>query len=330
MIHVTEKVKHQLAARFGAPGHDLQYFAGGHEESDGILFLLPDADGQERLLKIMELPLEEAQERRTSERLAFICYLGNRGIPIVYPLPSENGALMEKASDGEKRYVGYVMNKHPGILLGHVSGDEQQIAFRQWGQAVGKLHKASLQYPLWKCLHEEENIPAEKQLLGWQQEWVGFWNWLKDQEVKEQWQLIRSRLEELPVDRDCYGFIHNDPHPYNVLYHEGKAVLMDFDVSNFHWFMTDVAIMIAGALIGVTDWFTRRPTMEQDQLIRTLLDGYCQEYPITPFWMEKLDLFLSYRRILLFAVFYDQFKQDPVKLATLKNSILEDTPIWRP
>jgi hypothetical protein len=44
-----------------------------------------------------------------------------------------------------------------------------------------------------------------------------FYEWCKDAEVKEQWLQMERQLAALTVNRDTFGFIHNDNHAYNLL-----------------------------------------------------------------------------------------------------------------
>jgi amicoumacin kinase len=53
---------------------------------------------------------------------------------------------------------------------------------------------------------------------------------------------MKDVLSQLPFTRDTYGFIHNDPHIQNILKKEERIILIDFDVANFHWFATDIAV----------------------------------------------------------------------------------------
>jgi amicoumacin kinase len=329
-IAVPVHVKNSLAARYGVKEEMLAFFAGGGSENDGTIYSFPAGEAV-HLLKIMGIPKEEPlAQNRIQERLSYVRYMGDRGIQIVYPLPSIGGQLMEVDEDGDgKRFAAYVMEKKPGCLMADVKAEERKTAFAEWGRTVGRLHAAAKTYPHWQCLPGEEDLESQECLLDWEWEWKGFYQWLKDEDVKKEWVTVRDRLRGLPKDRDSFGFIHNDPHAYNLLYHEGQATLLDFDVAVFHWFMTDVAIMVFGAVSLLNGWFSKELSQEDDELIRLLLDSYNKENPLTPEWLERLELFLEYRRILLFTVFYDQFQSQPEGLNTWKQGILARTPVWR-
>lgn len=93
-------------------------------------------------------------------------------------------------------------------------------------------------YPKWKWGGPDGDI----EVLVWKEEVKQFRDWCKDPEIKKCWSEMERYLEKLPMNRDCYGFIHNDPHLNNILKTETKTILIDFDVANFQWFATDIAI----------------------------------------------------------------------------------------
>jgi Ser/Thr protein kinase RdoA (MazF antagonist) len=149
--------------------------------------------------------------------------------------------------------------------------------------------------------------------LTWREEWQGFYDWCKDAEVKQKWVEIRLQLEQLPVTRQSFGFIHNDPHQYNLLADGDQITLLDFDVANHHWFANDLAIACQGLLFDVSGGI-QRPVTDREALhtfVRLLLEGYSRENSLSPEWIERLDVFIAYRRILLFTVMQDWISSQP-------------------
>ncbi len=319
MIPVPSSILAVLLERFKAP--TAEKFGGGREDSDGVVYAYPYGAGR-RLLKILAFPVEEQQKAIFcfEERLRFMRFLGENGAPVVYPLLSPQGNLYETCASETHGWVGYSMEIAAGESKPFDYWDED--AFRHWGQTVGKMHRLAQQYPSW----EASLNPADgKACLHWREEWDGFYHWCQDAEVRAKWVEIRERLEALPRTRQDFGFIHNDPHIANLMIGGGGQVTMlDFDVANHHWFITDLSIACQSIL------FTRaggmeRPLQDRAPLLRffeCFLAGYATENHLADFWLEQLDLFIAYRRILLFIAMYGWISSQPEQHAAWKQMIL--------
>jgi Ser/Thr protein kinase RdoA (MazF antagonist) len=196
---------------------------------------------------------EPEQVKRTTERLRLFNYLGSNGVSVVYPHHSTKGNLWEQIESGDMVYIAYIMNKASGQHVKTQKPDQwNETFFTRWGNVIGEFHAWARKYPNWQGSLEEE-LKKEKEsshlpLLGWQQEWEFFESVCQDDRIKEQWRELKRHLEQLPVRRDCFGFIHNDPHPGNLLIDGKRVTLLDFDVSRCGWFITDIAIAVHGAL----------------------------------------------------------------------------------
>lgn len=302
MIKVTEKALTALTLAFGIDKDALIYLGGGYEGSDGIVYTFGQK-GQEKVFKVMGIP-EQERERALEQmalRLEFVRFLGENGVDIVYPIPNEAKRLMESFHDAGTLFVGYVMErvcgKHPG------KEDLHPEFYRQYGRTIGKLHRLTRQYPLWKGGGPE----GDTGVLGWREEVRMFYNWCKDPEIKACWSQMEHTLEQLPVNRESYGFIHNDAHLHNMFKTQGKLVLLDFDVANFQWFAVDIAIAVQALL------FTKFGGMEKpvtdlrvlEEFLYAFMEGYELENHIDLFWLKNLDIFMHYRRMLIYTVFQD-------------------------
>lgn len=325
MIPVPEAVLESFAQTTGSEAAQLQYFGGGHEASDGIVYAFP-YQGSRRLLKIMALPEDNQQEGLfcLEERLKFVRYLGENGAPVVYPQFSPQGNLYETLLYDQHVWIATIMELIPGRVQKEKSWNP--AFFQRWGQAVGTLHRLARQYPSWLA---SENPESGKKLLTWQEEWQSFHDWCPDEAVKLQWVAIKAQLEALPVERDSFGFIHNDPHIWNVLADGERLTLLDFDVANHHWFVNDIAIACQNILIFLSGGMNG-PIHNRDKLLRFLalfLEGYNREHQLASNWLDRLDLFIAYRRILLFIVMNDWVRAQPKLHQSWKQMILSEPEI---
>jgi Ser/Thr protein kinase RdoA (MazF antagonist) len=325
MIPVPQPVLEELAGSFGTGADHLTHFAGGREESDGILYAYPHGDAQ-RLLKILAIPAAERRRGLLSlqERLQFMRFLGDNGARIAFPRRSPQGALHEIMDHEDHLWVGYSMGIAPGSTPRPDDWDEG--FFANWGQTVGMLHRLAGQYPSWQASIDPE---TGEPFLTWEEEWNVFYEWGQDEEVRAKWVEIRGQLEALPITRQVFGFIHNDPHAWNLLVDGEDITLLDFDVAYHHWFATDLGIACQSVLFAQTGGMDR-PVDDRGKLYRFLdlfLEGYEREHHLPPEWLDRLDLFVAYRRILLFTVMQGWIRSKPGRHASWKRMILDQPEV---
>lgn len=325
MISVPPTVLEALAHKFDLAAGSLTHFGGGREDSDGIVYAYPCQETR-RLLKVMAVP--EAEQRRglfcLDERLRLMRFLGENGAAVAFPLPSPHGNLYETHTADGHLWVAYGMPLAPGESKPFETWDE--ALFRGWGQAIGRMHRLAQQYPSWEASVDPENGQLT---LHWHEEWEGFYQWCQDEEVKQKWVEIGERLKALPRSRDAFGFIHNDPHIANLVADDGKVTMIDFDVANHHWFINDIAIACQSILFSHSGGM-ERPVGDRSKLLTFLhafLEGYERENRLSSFWLEQLDLFLAYRRILLFIVMHGWIQSQPEMHTAWKQMILEQPEI---
>ncbi len=324
MIPVPEPILVSLCAAFAIDRQSLAFLGGGRGDSDGIAYTYP-WQGQTRVLKILAIQGDQpAGLRCIEERLKFIHFLGEHGANIVYPIPCSNGSLLATvgAGDGGYTFVAYSMEKAEGS---HPSPDQWNAPlYRAWGKTVGRLHRIAQVYPSWRCSVVD---PASGEtVLGWEQEWQGFYDMSEDAEIRQRWLAMRQRLEALPIRRDSFGFIHNDPHIQNILVSGEQIVLLDFDVANYHWFINDIAIAMQGLLFAKTGGM-ERPLVDAVPLrafLESFMQGYETENHLDPFWLDQIDLFISYRRLLLFTVMQGWLGTKPDLRASWNAMIMEE------
>jgi amicoumacin kinase len=325
MIPVPKTVAASLARSFGITAAELSHFGGGREDSDGIVYAYPFG-ATRRLLKVMAIPAE-GQRRGLlclEERLRFMRFCGENGASIAFPLFSPQGRLYEMFASEAHLWVGYAMDMAPGKTP--KVDDWNPAFFRNWGQAIGRLHRLARQYPSWEASTDPDTGEA---FLTWREEWEGFHQWCQDEEVRQKWTEIGRLLESLPRTRESFGFVHNDPHIYNLLADGDEITLLDFDVANYHWFVSDVAIACQSVLFSISGGM-ERPVSDRMKLLAFLacfMEGYEREHLLAPEWLDWLDLFIAYRRILLFIAMRGWLQSKPEVLSSWKQMILSQPEV---
>jgi Ser/Thr protein kinase RdoA (MazF antagonist) len=321
MIPVPDDVLHALIHAYGAEPAAFEYFAGGQTFSDGVLYAGPIA-GARRLIKILALPEAEAGPGlfRFEARLRFAHYLGEHGASLAFPRPSPQGHLYETHRAADHLWVATAMDIVPGRTPRAERRDP--AFFRNWGQALGRMHRLARGYPSWRASVDPE---TGESALTWEEEWVSFRDWCQEDDVRARWVDLRAELGALPVTRASFGFIHNDPHLWNLQVDGDRVTVLDFDVANHHWFVNDLAIACQSVLF-VQSGGLDRPVSDRGALLgflSHLLEGYRRDHTLDPVWLGRLDLFIAYRRILLFIVMYDDLIAKPARHARWKRMIMD-------
>ena len=192
---------------------------------------------------------------------------------------------------------------------------------------IGQIHECTTTYALWRKPEPQELQEPPTQIHDWSEEWRSFDEWCQEDAIRERWHEILNNLAKLPVERDSYGMIHNDPHPWNILVEGSRLTLIDFEVAGYHWFMMDLGIATYAALCLAKP----EPRVDFNQytvaFLQSFLSGYRSAYKLDSYWLQQLPTFLSYRRILLFIVMYEETKKHPAQLNRWREMILKDEPI---
>jgi Ser/Thr protein kinase RdoA (MazF antagonist) len=200
------------------------------------------------------------------------------------------------------------------------------VFFAKWGETIGRLHHLAQQYPSWQASLDPETGEA---LLTWREECRGFTAWTQDADAKAAWADMERELDALPVTREVFGFTHNDPHIWNLLYDGERLTLLDFDVANHHWFINDLAIACQSILFEQTGGMDR-PVYDHDKLrafFGHVLEGYERQHHLATEWLNRLDLFIAYRRLLLFTVMQGWIGAKPDWRASWKRMIQARPPV---
>lgn len=302
-------------------GSNPEYFAGGHEWSDGTLFLM-DRDGEKHVLKLIQASSEHSPET-VLERMAFARFLAEHGIQTTKPVFSADNELVARYTHDDTTLLAVCWKFIPGTGIGNAAPHDLQTHYRNWGVLLGKMHRCAKLYPTWQ--HSEATDQQGKPIICRTAEWQVFYHWLQVESVKEAWLNLKLELDTLPVNRDNHGFVHNDAHTGNILQNEQGLVLLDFDVANFLWFALDLAICLNSEYARIMHHSSHEAQAGKLQklFIEPFMQGYAKENTLAEEELKRIGKFIHYRQFLMFAVFYNQIKENaPLHLEKMTQEIL--------
>lgn len=296
------------------------YFAGGHEWSDGTVYQY-FSGGLECLVKVMKASSPDMLTIVT-ERQQWTEFISQNGVSTIPPLRSESHNLVEPCVDG--KLLCYAWIKSQGSHIGPSDPRQRQDFYSKWGALLGRIHRLAQVYPTWR--HSDCMDAGGVPLISRAREVEHFRAWIQDDEVREAWMELNSRLDELPITRQNFGFVHNDTHPGNILIEDGRLVLIDFDVANYQWFILDLCICLFSEYAHAEHHSPHKALLPQmpELFIRPFMQGYRSENTLPEAEFAHVEDFIRYRRFLMFACFYDQIKSAaPQYLEQMKQELID-------
>ena len=301
MKPIKDEIRNELAGRFGINGDELSFLAGGREDSDGIVYTVLK-HGEKYVFKISQA----SDEEHVKNVLEFTHYLGKCGIQIGSPIANQNGNIYEKSKDNDTLLIATLMEYIDGYTPdADVLQKDTQLIY-EWGKLTGKMHNAAKKYPIWR------NVCENDERYGFEAEIDSFIRMSPNEFIREKWQDMKERLRTLPINRDTYGFIHNDNHQMNIIVSGTELSVIDFDCAECHFFVNDILLPVQGLLFDVSGGMMNpvsKPEVLRD-FYKYFLAGYQTENALDPFWFEQLGTFLEYRRLLLYTVLQGWLSND--------------------
>jgi Ser/Thr protein kinase RdoA (MazF antagonist) len=336
---VPESIKHDLCLRFGGTPESLRFLGGGRDWSDGVVFTFTPAAPvapRSKVLKIIEFEPDDAEGlARAGDKVRLVRTFGEQGARIAFPEPSPGGSLFETLEEGGRVFMAYVC----ALVRGRPLEKKDRLAhssayYRALGSLLGRLHTVSEARP--EMLANDGTSSVGGAIKGWRDEWEFFRTWCKDDEVGQAWERLRDELLRLPVDKAGYGFVHNDAHVWNILCDpewrhaasgdEPELTLIDFDCANYHWYMSDAAITLystLGLAAGGLETESGPPEGFREKAFAAFWEGYGRHRQPGQVWLDRLELFLHFRRCILFMPFQEETAKHPAWRERWKQRILE-------
>ena len=236
-------------------------------------------------------PVSLAQRRQTRAELEFIDYLAENKVSVARPLRTINGELFIETKLNGEDFIIMAFEMASGEFWNHNDPDKwNDRIFFNWGKLMGDMHRLTKDYKR----SDKYNI-----LDIFNRDYEGWGAYFDCLKVRPGiYKIIQELCDEFmtyPRDRDSYGLIHNDLHPWNFHIDGDKLTLFDFNDNIYGWFAMDVGI----ALYHGLDW-SRKNDAGYDftnAIIENFLKGYLSANHLSDFWLSKIPKFMKYRQI---------------------------------
>ena len=294
-LPVSQQLKRiELLARQALPlygiGHDATVRLLNYSEN--ATFLVQTPEGQRRVLRINR-PVYHPRTHLLSE-LAWVRAL-QRDTPVATAEPIAG-------LDGE--YVQHVW--HPRVpeprhcvlmhfLPGREPDDSNRVqSFALLGEVTARLHTHvrtwTPPFPLRRHRWDFEAMLGTDPLWGRWQDGLGMTP-AKRRHLDRLVTVLRSRIHAVGESPARFGLVHADLRAANLLVHEGRVAVIDFDDCGFSWFIYDLAAALS--------FIETHP--ELPAYVSAWLSGYLKVRPLSRPELLAIDTFILLRRMLLVA-----------------------------
>ncbi len=262
------------------------------------------------ILRFSERPIKHTTQ--INAEMDWLYYLSSNNINVSLPLKTDDGSFSASFIDDDKNYIISAFN-----MVGGQPWDKNDTSkwndrtFYNWGKAMGDIHRLTKDY----VPSDKSNVRSEftgREALSDSIKSCPSVNAIAEELIKE--------MMSLPKDKDSYGLIHYDIHPWNFLIDGDKINVFDFDDSLYGWFALDIGIALYhGLWWGRKDHAAPIPNDYTSSIISNFLKGYLSANNLSSFWISKIPLFMKFRQICKFSWFYNPDSTDEHQTERMRN-----------
>ncbi len=247
-------------------------------------------DNKECFLRIGDN--EHMSHELVRAELDWIIYLSGNNVPVVKPIQSVNGRNVEKIDKDSGYLNAVVFEKAEGEHLDDskaLNWSDKMIM--NYGEITGRMHALA------KSFEPKESKRYEFKCS------VDIPHLLKDDddETVRAATKVLHEAENLPKHKDSYGLVHADFHTHNFFVENDEiSAIIDFEHASYKWFISELAVALYYPLYY-------QPLMENQEIqnrfvkrfVSLFMKGYETENVLDDIWMEKIDLFIKVREVIL-------------------------------
>jgi Ser/Thr protein kinase RdoA (MazF antagonist) len=212
---------------------------------------------------------------------------------VPYPIAALDGSHLQDLD------LGPDSNLHVAVLQAWLPGEElaENVTTKRMmelGRALACLHKHSAQEM------EKGLVTSRRQGFEvWVDDWSAANDVSEDAEVvlREAAEVVSALVQSISLEEEWCGFIHCDPHPWNILVDGDQIAIIDFSDCGWAPFVYD----IASALVYYRfPWvWDEEPSFDYEALETALLQGYSSVRPIPENLEMSLPICFAARLLVL-------------------------------
>lgn len=233
-------------------------------------------------------------EEQIKAEVEWVNYLAENGVSVSRAVLSPDNNLVERFETGNTYFMAIAFEKADGRHI--KKEDRKPQVYENLGKIIGKMHRLTKDYK-----------PKKYKRSHWYEQDYDLINFIPENQeiVGKKFHQIFQYINDLPRKKDSYGLIHSDAHFGNIFIDDGKLTVFDFDDCVYKWFISDIAIVLFYAVMGIPTGFSRESFAEL--VFVNFMKGYQQEYKLDQYWIKLIPTFLKLREIILYAVVYMGF-----------------------
>lgn len=215
---------------------------------------------------------------------AFMDHLARQDVPVVAPIESTNGRLVEElTTESGQGLVAACMTEAPGGIRRSPGWSPDEI--ESYGSLLGRMHEAAASFRAAVRRPDWTNPIFD----------VGLGSDNSEPDLQRRLAEIKAAGADHPAGSTDL-LIHQDAHFGNLFITEGGEItIFDFDDCAYGSPTHDVAIVLFYWVLGHDN-----PSAEAKRFLGHFLRGYEQHASLPTDWAIGADLFLAYREIDIF------------------------------
>ena len=300
---VSENLLTFAAQKYGFHKETLHFIS----ESTNQIYAFQKAD-KWYILRFSQKPKEQA--RQTKAEMDWLYYLAQHDIGVSLPLAADHDALVLCTEDDGKSFVISAFDVLPGTFWNkNDPAYWNEKIFYNWGRVMGDIHRLTKAYMPANQRDVRGHFTGHEALALERLKHCPAVYCIAEELISE--------IMALPKDKDGYGLIHCDMHPWNFIIDGEKVNVFDFDDCLYGWFALDIGIALYHGL-----WWGRvndAGHVFAREMIKSFLDGYASANALNAFWIAKVPLFMRYRQVCKFSWFYTPGQEDEHQRERIRN-----------
>jgi amicoumacin kinase len=201
---------------------------------------------------------------------------------------------------------------------------ESDIFYERIGSFAGQIHRMSMKY---KPVHQRRKHWDSGDALTALKKHT-------PSDLHAKFDVIANEINALPREQESYGLIHGDLSIGNYLNYEDHPQIIDFDMCEYSWFASDIAIPLFYEI--PIPWVVNEQIRKDitKRFYVNFMNGYSKYHNLSNDELRTIPLFINLRQAVVISALYggrdfnasDWSKWDDEALKFFLNNVRNDIP----